>query len=364
MLVDELLFLDSLAKDDQLSGAILVARGGQSLFKKAYGWANREKEVLNQVDTIFNLGSMNKMFTGTAIVQLAASGKLSFGDPLSKYLPYFQGENGHRITLHHLLTHTSGLGNYMSDRRYPSMKDGIRSVQDLLPLIASETLHFEPGSRFLYSNSGYLVLGAVIEEVAGQDYYSYIQEHIFDVGGMARSGFYFRDDEAHNIARGYTAMPLNMPGSISGSRITAGRQPDPSHVTNASTRHDSRSELSGRGGPAGGGYSTLEDMLEFSTSLLQHRLLTSDYTDLAKTGKVEMIGPNNVPLPNRRYGYGFSDGEVEGVRIVGHNGGGPGVNTQCDIYPQSGYTVVILANYDAVLPLVLSKVRHAVISNM
>ncbi|MDQ6692955.1 MAG: beta-lactamase family protein [Chloroflexota bacterium] len=362
MLLEDLLFLDELAAVDRLSGAILVAMHGEPLFTKAYGLANKEKKLPNQIDTRFNLGSMNKMFTGIAIAQLAQCGKLSFGDPISKYLPGFQGARGHEITLHHLLTHTSGLGNYMADERYATLKANLDSVQDLMPLIDSEPLQSEPGSRFLYSNSGYIVLGAAIEKVAAQSYFDYIQEHIFDVASMSKSGFYRRDDEAPDIAHSYTAMDMSMPGSMPGARSTPDREPSSSSPANVTARQDSRSYMSGRGGPAGGGYSTVEDMLRFSRALLEHRLLSPDYTERVTTGKVGMLGPNGVPLLDRKYGYGFSDGEVEGVRIVGHNGGGPGVNAQCDIYPQLGYTVVILANYDGVLPLILNKVRRAIIN--
>ncbi len=173
-------FMQKLADADVFSGAVLLAKNGQTLFKKAYGQADKDFVTPNRVDTKFNLGSMNKMFTAVAIAQLVEKGKISFDDPLSKFLPDFPNkEAAEKIKINHLLTHTSGLGNYFNRKFNDSSKERFRSVNEQMELARSETLAFEPGSRWAYSNTGFLVLGAVIEKVTGQSYYDYVRENIY-----------------------------------------------------------------------------------------------------------------------------------------------------------------------------------------
>lgn len=176
--------LQRLCERDAFSGAVLVAKGEEVLFTRACGEASKRFHVANKLDTKFNLGSMNKMFTSTAIMQLAEKGKLSLEDPISKYVDesWLPKSITDKVTVHHLLTHTSGLGSYFNDTYWNGSRELYRSVEDFKPLVKGETLQFEPGERFGYSNTGMLLLGVVIQSVTGQDYFDYIRENIYLAG--------------------------------------------------------------------------------------------------------------------------------------------------------------------------------------
>jgi D-alanyl-D-alanine carboxypeptidase len=326
-------FLEQLAASDSFSGAVLIAKNEKPIFRRAYGAANKSANVQNQVATKFNLGSMNKMFTGVAIAQLAERGKLSFNDPVSKYLPDYPNQTvADKVTIHQLLTHTSGLGDFFNEKFFAGQA-GFKRVMDYLPVFANEPLAFEPGQRWQYSNAGYIVLGAIIERVTGQSYYDYVQQHIFKPARMTDTGFY----------------PLA--GDLPGAAIPYTNS-DPKG-TEEGTRHAAqRDEL--RGGPAGGGYSTVDDLLKFAIALRHHKLLSQQYTDIVTTGKVD--------TPFGKYGYGFGDVNFNGVHSFGHNGGAPGISAQLDIYPDLGYTVVVMSNYDPPATVkVLSKIRTLIV---
>ena len=320
-------YLDDLAKQDKFSGVVLVAKNGKPVFEKAYGLANKSKNIPINNETKFNLGSMNKMFTAVAIAQLAEAGKLSFTDTVGKHLPDYPNKDvASRVTIHQLLTHTSGLGSYWN-ARFDAKKASIKTVSDYLSLFADEPLSLEPGKRFQYSNSGFIVLGAIIEKVSGQSYYDYVREHIYKPAGMKNTDAYEMTAETPNLAMGYTTEKEN--GSSGGPRRE-----------NVSSRPN-------KGGPAGGGYSTVEDLLRFQIALTNHKLLSQKYTDLITTGKVDM--------GRAKYGYGFGEFVINGKRVFGHNGGAPGIASDLSIYPELGYTAVVMTNYDP--PLMMPVVR-------
>jgi CubicO group peptidase (beta-lactamase class C family) len=309
-------FVDKLHKADVFSGAVQIAKDGKPLFQKAYGLANVAYQVPNRVDTKFNLGSMNKMFTAVAICQLAEQNKLAFTDTVGKHLPDFPNKAAaEKVTIHHLLTHTSGVGNYFNAKFQAASRDRFRKVSDYLPLFAEEPLAFEPGARFSYSNGGFMVLGAIVEKVSGQDYFDYVRKHIHQPAGMANTDAYELDRDTPNLAYGYTT-------GQDGTR----RNNLYLHVI--------------KGGPAGGGYSTVEDLTRFAMALRGHKLLGAKTTETLLSGKVEAFGPTT------KYAYGFIADAVEGDRIVGHGGGFPGINSQLDIYLDSGYTVAVMSNLD------------------
>jgi D-alanyl-D-alanine carboxypeptidase len=182
-------YLDSLAADNKLSGAILVAKDGVPIASKAFGEANKAKNAPIRLDTKFNLGSMNKMFTGVAIAQLAQAGRLDFNDPISKHLPDYPNKAvAEKVTIHQLLTHTSGIASY-SIEAFKTQREKLTTIEAYFPLFVNETPSFPPGEKFEYSNAGFLILGAIIEKVSGQDYYSYVRDHIYKPAGMANTGF-------------------------------------------------------------------------------------------------------------------------------------------------------------------------------
>ena len=312
-------FFDTLVAENKLSGAVLVAKDGVTIASKAAGIANRATGAPIALNTKFNLGSMNKMFTAVAVAQLAQAGRLAFNDPVGKHLPdYPNKEVADKVTIHQLLTHTSGMGLYWNEK-FMAQREKLLTVAAHLPLFASDPLTFPPGEKFQYSNSGYMVLGAIIEKVSGQDYYSYIQERICTPAGMSDTGFYEPGREIPNLAIGYSSM------SDDGKPLEEPRD-------NTNIR-----EI--RGGPAGGGYSTVQDMVKFHMALRSYKLLSKEQTALVKTGKVD--GPGGS-----RYGYGFGDNISEGKHIVGHNGGAPGIAANFEMYPELGYTAVLLMNTD------------------
>jgi CubicO group peptidase (beta-lactamase class C family) len=311
-------YADKLAEEGRFSGTVLIAKEGKPLFQKAYGLASQAFNVPNKVDTKFNLGSMNKMFTAVAIAQLAQQGKLNFSDPLIKHLPdYPNKEVAEKVTLHHLLTHTSGIGDYFNGKYRLASKDRFRAIRDYFPLFVDKPLGFEPGKQFRYSNAGFMVLGAVVEKVSGEDYFDYVREHIYRPAGMVNTDAYEMDRDTPNLAIGYTR---EVPGSS--------RSPKNNlflHVV--------------KGGPAGGGFSTVEDLLRFDVALRGHHLLDQKHADLILTGKV---------ATGRRgeYGYGFFVEKLPGTRVVGHGGGFPGINSALDMYLDNGWTVAVMSNYD------------------
>jgi len=322
-------YFDSLATDNKLSGVLLVAKDGITVASKAAGIANKATGAAIDLNTKFNLGSMNKMFTAVAVAQLAQAGKLSFTDTVGKHLPDYPNKDvAEKVTIHQLLTHTSGMGMYWNEK-FMAQREKLTTVAAHLPLFVTDPLSFPPGEKFQYSNSGYMVLGAIIEKVSGEDYYSYVAEHIYKPAGMSDTGFYEPGKDIPNLAIGYTKMGLD------GKPLEEVRD-------NTSTREV-------KGGPAGGGYSTAGDLVKFHTALRSYKLLNEEHTKLVTTGKVDAGGPIG------RYGYGFGDKVFGGKHIVGHNGGSAGIGANFEMYPELGYTAVLLMNSDppTMMPVIM-----------
>ena len=315
-------YLNKLANADTFSGAVLLAKNGKPLFARAYGIANKKLNAANQIDTLFNIGSMNKMFTAVAIAQLAERGKLSFDDSIKKHIPEYPNQAvAEKVTIRHLLTHTSGMGDFFNSRLEAS-RTRLRTVQDFIPLFADDPLSFEPGARFQYSNAGYIVLGWIVEKASGQNYFDYVKEHIYKPAGMKNTDAYEAREDFPNMAVGYT-------------------QSGPDWRRSLGPRMDNLSLHIVKGTPGGGGFSTVEDLLKFDIALRNHKLLNAESTALILTGKIQRDAD-----PEVMYAFGFMECRFNGSRIVGHGGGFPGINAQLDMYLDSGYTVAIAANYD------------------
>jgi CubicO group peptidase (beta-lactamase class C family) len=307
-------FLKKLADADVFSGSVLLAKNGEVIYKGAFGLASKDFNVPNRVDTKFNLGSMNKMFTAVSIAQLVESGKLSFDDPLSKFLPDFpDAQSAQKIRIKNLLTHTSGLGSYFNEKFRTSSRALYRTVDDMMKLAADEKLAFEPGTKWAYSNTGFLVLGKVIEKVTGGSYYDYVREHIYRPAGMINSDCFELDLVTPNLALGY----------------------EKEFTDNGPRFRNNLFEHVIRGGPAGGGYSTAEDLLRFDVALRSNKLVGAEYVKLLLSPKPDLNSPD--------YGYGF---QVDRERkIAGHSGGFPGISSNLDMFLDSGYTAVVMSNY-------------------
>lgn len=310
---------------DIFSGAVLIAKGDVILYSHACGEASKRFHVPNDIDTKFNLGSMNKMFTSTAIVQLAEKGKLSFQDPMSKYVDetWLPEEITSKVTIHHLLTHTSGLGSYFNETFMNGSRARFRTLEDFKPLVKDEKLAFEPGKRFRYSNTGMFFLGVVIESVTGQSYFDYIRENIYKPAGMTNSDSYEMDNPVENLAIGYYRDKDSPYGWKNNLYL---------HVI--------------KGGPAGGGFSTAVDLHRFGMALLSGKLVSQ-----------ESLKVMWKDYSGEFYGYGFRLDDGPLGKIVGHSGGFPGINANLDIFVDAGYIVAVMSNYDRAASPVARKIK-------
>lgn len=303
--------LEQLAKTGHFSGVVLIAKDGKSVFSKAYGYANLSDSILNRVNTRFNLASMNKMFTGMAAVQLVQAGKLSLDAKVGQYLPDFANRAvADSVTIHQLLTHTSGMGNFWEEHEKLA-KEKLKTVDDYLPLFINKPLLFKPGTRYLYSNSGYTLLGKIIEQVSGLTYFDYVRQRIFLPAKMYDTDAFELDDALPRIAIGYI-MSREHPGQWKNNTYL--------NVV--------------KGGPAGGSYSTAADLLAFANAVLSNRLLNKENTDLYIKGKVK--------YDKGSYAYGISSDTLNGHLIFGHTGGHFGIANELMVCPDLGYTVIIL----------------------
>jgi D-alanyl-D-alanine carboxypeptidase len=329
------------ATKDELSGVVLVARDGKPIFQRAIGLADREQGIPNQPQTKFRIGSMNKMFTAVAILQLVQAGKLALGDPLGKFLKgYPNADVAQQVTIEHLLTHTAGTGDIFGPE-YDEHKKELRTLDDYLKLHGARGLDFPPGTQWSYSNYGFVLLGAVIERVAKQSYYDYVAQHIYGPAGMKNTGSFPEDQKVPLRSTGYTRF--RAPGTPA--------SPGAKWFSNETT-------LPHRGTSAGGGYSTVADLLAFANALQGHRLLDAEHTTLLTTAK-----PGPAALG--KYAYGFSDQTLYGVRCFGHGGGAPGMNGELLICrppaAESSFVIVTLANLD---PPVASRFAEFVRSRL
>lgn len=301
--------LAKLVKDDRFSGAVKVTYRGATLFEQAYGLADRERKRPNTLDTRFNVGSINKVFTKVAIAQLAESGRLSLGETVAHYLPdYPDPEIAGKVTVEELAAHTSGMGDIFTDR-FPSLRLGLTSLDAYLKLFVHKPLEFTPGARQSYSNAGFVVLGLIVERLTGGDYYAYVRQHVYAPAGMADSDSYPLAEDTPNRAIGYTFG-------------------DEDHPRRGPRRPDA-DLLPARGSSAGGGYSTVGDLTRFAQALAANRLVGPAWTSWVAGGP-----PPNAAPP----------GPIPPIDL-GVAGGTPGVNAVLELDPVEGI-VAVLSNYD------------------
>lgn len=293
--------LDSLTALDRFSGVVLLARHGTTVFHRAYGWADREARRAVDTGTAFNLASLNKLFTATAIRQLAGAGTLDLDAPLGRYWPDYPNAALRAATIRQLLEHRSGIGGNIFDAPARGTRRDLRHNRDFLPLFVNEPLVFAPGAGQRYANAGYVVLGMLIERVSGEDYYDYVRRHITGPAGMTRTGHFAIDSLPPNTAIGYTH---GGPG-----------------VAASGPLRPNSDLLPGRGSAAGGGYSTTSDLLRFVMA--------------ARAGRIP----------------GAPEGQFAGA------GGAPGINTLLSMDGPGGYDLIVLTNLD---PPVVDRVAEMV----
>ncbi|MCX2453720.1 serine hydrolase [Pedobacter sp. PLR] len=315
--------LKRLAQKDAFSGAVLLAKGDRILYESATGSAIKEEGVRNTLTTKFNLGSMNKMFTAVGIMQLVEQGKLNLNDPVAKFLDstWLPAALADQIKVSHLLNHSAGVGDFFTEKFLEAPVAQFRTLEDYKPYVKVNKLEFEPGTSWAYSNSGMLLLGAIIEKVSGQNYFDYVQENIYKVAGMEASALRTfggkEPGEANPDGGTKTKQAVGYLPKIDGSYEA---------VSNSAFTTCS---------PAGGGYSTVADLHKFGVALLSGKLLTD--SSKHKMFKDEL---------GKSYGYGFQLSGSTEKQVVGHGGGAPGVNAVTYIFPDSEYIIVVLSNYD------------------
>lgn len=303
-------YMSALASAQRFSGAVLVARGGSVVLSKGYGMANYEWDVPNTPWTKFRLGSMTKQFTAMAIMQLDERGLLSVDDPVTKHLPDYP-RTGDRITIHHLLTHSSGIPSYTDSPDYRKNMRVDLSVAQMIDGFKDKPLEFAPGEKFKYDNSGYFLLGALVEKISGQPYDRYLQARIFEPLGMKDSGYDRPQLLLKHRAAGYERPP-------EGLRNT---------------------EYLDMGQPyaAGALYSTIEDLYKWDQALYGETLAKRATLD-------KMFTPHIDAGPLGKYAYGWNVTTVHKRRMVGHGGGINGFGTYIARFPDERAVVIVLRN--------------------
>lgn len=303
------------AAKDQFSGAILIAQDGRVLFEKAYGLADRTRGKPNALDTQFRFGSMGKMFTAVAIMQLVEQGKIDLQAPVGRYLTNYPNQDiATKVTVAHLLSHTGGTGDIFGPD-FDQHKASLRTTKDYLDLFGARAPKFAPGSRQAYSNYGFILLGRIVEEVSGLGYDEYIGRNIFAPLGMDSTGNRPESELLPRRAIAYTGM---------GAKLKSAAETLPLNGT-----------------AAGGGYSTVGDFNRFMEGLRSQRLLRRETMQTLINGGVKMAD-------GKFAGFDFGQTIPDAGRWIGHAGGAPGMGGTLEHFLDSGVTLIILANRDPV----------------
>ena len=308
--------VQSYVTNHQFMGTALVARGSQVLFSKGYGEANLELDVPNSPNTKFRLGSVTKQFTAASILLLEERGKLSVSDPVKKYLPDAPAA-WDKITIFHVLTHTSGIPNFTSFPDYPKLERYATTPAELVARFRDKPLDFEPGERWNYSNSGYVLLSYLIEKITGDSYEKFVRENIFTPLGMKDSGYDSNSTVILHRASGYVYGKNGF--------------------ENAGFVHMSVPQ------GAGALYSTTEDLLKWEQGLFGGKVLQA--ASLEKMTK---------PFKND-YAFGLQVDTTGGHKVIEHGGGIEGFNTELEYYPEDKLTVVVLGNVNGAAPGEIAK---------
>ncbi len=307
--IDEL--LTGVFKRNEPGGAVIVTRKGETLFRKGYGLADMELKVPIQPDMVFRLGSVTKQFTAVAILMLQEQGKLSVADPITRFLPDYPTA-GQTITIEHLLTHTSGIKSYTSMPEWLSKWRTDMSLGSLIDMFKNQPMDFKPDERWLYDNSGYILLGAVIEKASGQSYEDFIEKKIFEPLGM-KDSYYDRTEQV-------------IPKRVKGYQRAADGFRNAPYLSMTQPY------------AAGSLASTVDDLALWDTAVWSNRLIKKE--TLAKAHTPHRLADGRATA----YGYGWSLGSYEGHRTVEHGGGIHGFASYVLSMPDDAVYVAILTN--------------------
>lgn len=309
--------LEKTYKPDEPGAAVIVVREGKVVFRKGYGLANVELGVPVEPDMVFRLGSVTKQFTAVAILMLAEQGKLSLNDDLTKFLPDYPTK-GQKITIEHLLTHTSGIKNYTSLPEWLAAWRKDVTVKEIVDLFKDQPMDFAPGEKWSYSNSGYILLGAIIEKVSGQTYQDFIQKNIFTPLGMKHS---YYDNTARLIPRRVEGYSKTNEGYQNAAYLSM-TQPF----------------------SAGALMSSVDDLALWDAALSTEKLVKQESLKRAWTPR--LLNNNK----SAHYGYGWSMSAYESHPIIEHGGGVNGFATYALRLPADRIFVAILTNRDSMGP--------------
>lgn len=301
-------YLVSANKAYKLNGCVLVAKKGQVLLNKAYGFANVESKIFNDTLTRFPILSITKSFTSTIILKLQEEGKLSIKDKLSKYFPDYK--YGDKVSIENLLTHSAGISNFTDavGEEDSAIINHPISKERILETFITKPLEFEPGSRYSYNNSGYFLLGLIIEKVTGQPYEQIVREKIFTPLEMTHSGFDFNHLPQSTKAQGY-------------------------NVFNAFQKRPYKHYDSTYAFSVGSIYSTSSDLYKFAVAISSNKILTANSWQIAFKPRLN------------QYGYGWNIGNLFGRDYVRHDGGYPGFMSSFIYFPKENITIIILNNF-------------------
>lgn len=304
------------------SGVVLVKQNDEIIFQRAYGYSNISEEIANKINTRFGIASGCKIFTAIAICQLVEKGLLSFNTLLRDCLNTSFMEFDPNVTIHHLLTHSSGIPDYFDEDTmtdYSTLWDNMpmyrmKSPKDFIPMFAGQGMKFTPGEKFQYNNAGFIVLGLIVEEKTGMSFKEYVEKNIFLPCGMYDSGYFSLDNLPKNVACGYIE-----------------NEADGSWKTNIYS-------VPIVGGPDGGAFITAPDMIKFWEGLFEYKLLSRDYVE-------KLIETHISAGDDDYYGYGIwiskKNDEIFKYHIMGYD---PGVNFRSAVYPEKNIQLVITSN--------------------
>ncbi|MEK4487778.1 serine hydrolase [Psychrobacillus sp. FSL H8-0484] len=323
-------------KEIQFSGSTFVKQGKTVLARSSFGYANRADQIENVVGTRYGIASGCKIFTAVAIGQLVEKGRLSFETKLNECLDLSFPHYHEDITVHHLLTHTSGIPDYFDEETMDDFEElwiekpmyHMRRLQDFLPLFQNEQMKCNPGEKFHYNNAGFIVLGLIVEKLSGLVFTDYIQKYIFEKAGMENSGYFALDSLPGKTAIGYIDNE------------------DGSWKTNMYS-------LPIQGGSDGGAFVTVEDMESFWDSLINHKLLSKSTTN-------KLLTPYAQEEDGDYYGYGVwikkKEENVYKYHVMGYD---PGVSFHSAYYPTSDIRVVVCANKSKGAYKVMSEIEKS-----
>ncbi|MBP2242904.1 CubicO group peptidase (beta-lactamase class C family) [Cytobacillus eiseniae] len=331
--------LAKIQQELQFSGSIHVRKSGKAIMSESFGYANRSEKIINEPHTRFSIASGSKIFTSIAICKLVEEGKISFDTKIINCLdidfPYFDKE----ITIHHLLTHISGVPDYFDEDEMDDFEVlwetlpmyRVRCAKDFLPMFQNGKMQAKVGSPFSYNNSGYIILGLIIEQISGMDFTDYIEKNIFQTIGMTDSGYFSMDKLPESVSIGYI------------------ENPDHTYKANIYS-------LPAKGGPDGGAYVTATDMGIFWEALMNGKLLSEEITRILLTPQVNVVD-------DIFYGYGgYMESNEQGVVKYIQMGYDPGVNYRSVHYPNQDLTIIVCSNKEEGAYEILKEVESLTVN--